>query len=278
MKLTMNRILKKLLVVILLSMAPAYFAFAQSASESYENGMALMKKKNYEAAIKCFKASMVINKSAANVKNCNAQIAKCQKAMSSKKNQPSPVAVEKKLTITTPILYVPANPDKDYSVPIETYPESNDWMATVEGKPGWLELSKSMDGKNLQIRVKPVDKTIVRSAEITVTYDNLSRKMDIHQVGQKVNLFAEKSKVKFKKKGSNEDITIQCNSDTVYANKLNWYVDEAPEWCHTEETMTNLVIKVDPIEKSSPFYKSGRTGVINIKSQDQKLTILLEQN
>ena len=232
----MNRIIRILKVACLLVLIPT-FIYAQSASDSYNEGLALMKKQDYAGAIACFKASMTINKSASNVKECNAQIKKCQRLMKGK-NTPAPASVEKKLTITKPILHVPANPDKDFSIPIETYPESNDWMATVEGEADWVELSKSMDGKNLQIRIKPIDKTVVRSAEITVTYDKLSRKMEIHQAGQKVEFVVEQF-VKFKKKGGQEIIEINCNSDTVYTNNYNWYVDKFPEWCHTEETKTN---------------------------------------
>ena len=48
-------------------------SFAQSATESYNKGVTLMNKGDYQGAIASFKASMAINKSAANVKKCKAQ-------------------------------------------------------------------------------------------------------------------------------------------------------------------------------------------------------------
>jgi outer membrane protein assembly factor BamD (BamD/ComL family) len=53
--------------------------YAQSASDAYNKGVALMNKGDYQGAIASFKASMAINKSAANVKKCNAQISKCNR-------------------------------------------------------------------------------------------------------------------------------------------------------------------------------------------------------
>ena len=63
----MNRILMILTVIFMMTLNTTY-SHAQSASESYDNGLALMKKQDYSGAIACFKASMAINKSAANIK------------------------------------------------------------------------------------------------------------------------------------------------------------------------------------------------------------------
>ena len=193
----MNRILKILTVVLLMAFAPAS-VFAQSASESYENGLALMKKRDYAGAIPLFRRSMTMNKSAENVKKCKAQIAKCQKNL---KQKPStPAAPQKTLTIANPTLSIPANPDRDFGVQINVTPESNDWIANVDGNIEWLELSKSMDGKYLVVKAAPTDKTIVRHATIVVRYDNITRTVHVSQAGKEVELTASELFVKFKKK------------------------------------------------------------------------------
>ncbi len=272
----MNRILRILTVVILMTLTPA-FVYAQSASESYDNGMALMKKQDYSGAIASFKASMAINKSAANVKKCKAQIAKCQKLMKNKGKASAPAVVEKKLNIPNPILSVPANPANDLGVQIEVFPESNDWTASVVGNVNWIELSKSMDGKYLVLKVSPTDKTIVRQAEVNVEYENLARKIQVNQAGKAVELVASELFTKFKKKGGQMLINVSCNSDTVYANNTNWTIEKAPEWCNAEGTSTNLVLKVDALDKKDPFYKTGRTGDIILRSQRQECVIRVDQ-
>lgn len=272
----MIKILRILTVVMLMILTPV-FAFAQSATESYDNGLALMKKQDYAGAIASFKASMTINKSAANVKKCKAQIAKCQKLQKNKGKVSSPAAPQKSLVIPQPMLFVAANPDNELGVQIDTTPESNDWNATVNGNASWLELSKSMDGKYLVVKVEPTDKTVVRTADISVVYDKLTRTVHVEQAGKEVELVPSTLFLKFKKKGGQMLVNINCNSDTIYANNFNWMIKKAPEWCNAESTSTNLVLNVDALEKKDPYYKTGRTGDIVLCSQNQECIIRVDQ-
>jgi hypothetical protein len=272
----MIRIFRILTVVMLMTLTSA-FAYAQSASESYDNGMALMKKQDYAGAIASFKASMAINKSAANVKKCKAQIAKCQKLQRNKGRAAAPAAPQKSLVIPHPMLYVAANPENELGVQIDTTPESNDWNATINGNASWLELSKSMDGKYLVVKAEPTDKTIVRSADISVVYDKLTRTVHVAQAGKDVELVPSTLFIKFKKKGGQMLVNINCNSDTIYDNNYNWIIEKAPEWCNAEGTSTNLVLNVDPLVKKDPYYKTGRTGDIILRSQSQECIIRIDQ-
>ena len=276
----MNRILKKLLVVILLSMAPAYCAFAQSASESYENGLALMKKKNYEAAIKCFKASMVINKSAANVKNCKAQIAKCEKAMKSKKSTPTaPPAptVMKTLKLSTSYMPVDAEASAIQAVVVTTEPESNEWTAEIENSPQWVKMDRS-DNKIIKLDFQPNEKTIPRKGTLVVRYGEDTKRVNITQKGVDVVLAAEKTEQKIsKKKQETVNIKISCNSDTVYTNSYNWFIESYPDWCKAEQTSEQLTLTAEPIDKKSPLFKAGRQDDVILKSQDKKFIIRIIQ-
>ena len=101
----MKKTISKLMMIIgLLCFAPIV-SYAQSASESYNKGVALMNKGDYQEAIASFKASMAINKSAANVKKCNAQIAKCNRLAKKKRSggedSSKKAAPSKQLTLST---------------------------------------------------------------------------------------------------------------------------------------------------------------------------------
>ena len=84
-----------LLTALLLSLAPVTEAYGQSADSKYEEGVAQYNKGNTQAAIKLFKESMILNKSAANKKRCNAMIAKCNKSgKKAKSDDPKPAKAE----------------------------------------------------------------------------------------------------------------------------------------------------------------------------------------
>jgi hypothetical protein len=270
----MNRIFRIVTIVMLMALTSAC-AYAQSASEYYIIGRTLMKKGDYSGAIDEFKKSMTVNKSAANVKKCKAQIAICKRHINPK--PVAPAAPQKSLVIPHPMLYVAANPENELGVQIDTTPESNDWNATINGNASWLELSKSMDGKYLVVKAEPTDKTIVRSADISVVYDKLTRTVHVAQAGKDVELVPSTLFIKFKKKGGQMLVNINCNSDTIYDNNYNWIIEKAPEWCNAEGTSTNLVLNVDPLVKKDPYYKTGRTGDIILRSQSQECIIRIDQ-
>ena len=268
-----------ILTVIFMMTLNTTYSHAQSASESYDNGLALMKKQDYSGAIACFKASMAINKSAANIKKCKAQISKCNKLQQNNKGKTSVAnaAPEKKLNISASTLSVTAATGSDYSIHIDAFPEGNDWTAITEGGLNWIDLSKSMDGKELRIKVSPSEKTLVRHASVAVSYDNIVKKINITQAGKEVELVPSSMFTKFKKKGGQMLININCNSDTTYTNNFNWIIKKAPEWCNAEGTSTSLVLNVSPLTKSDPYYKTGRTGDIVLRSQNEECIIRIDQ-
>lgn len=278
----MNRILNILLVVILLAMAPAYSAFAQNAKESYENGLSLMKKGNYEGAIKCFRSSMIANKSPDNVKKCKAQITKCQKAMTRKSepaNQPSTPVVNTTLKLSTSILPVDAETTETatHEIEVTTYPKSSKWTAEMVNKPQWVKLSRTNDN-TIGLQFQPNEKTIARQATLKVSYGSDTKTVRVFQKGKKVELAAEKYEKKFsKKKSETANIEITCNSDTTYSNSYNWCVAYSPEWCKAEQTSKQITLTLEPIVKNSPLWKSGRQDDIILKSQDVEFKIRIIQ-
>ena len=278
----MKKICKLILVIGLLCFLPLS-SFAQSASESYKRGVTLMNSGDYHGAIASFKASMAINKSAANVKKCKAQIAKCNRLAKKKRNggeeESKKVAPEKQLTLSTYNLTFDSNEDTKI-VGIQTLPESNDWIANVASEhESWCKLSKSMDGKELLVTCLSTSSTLNRQTGITVIYDQVTRFIKLIQKGHKPLIEVTKSDVKFgKRKGGTQKIGISCNSDTLYSDNKNWDLTKYPEWCEVTVSSGNeITIKAAPLAKTDPEYKSGRSGYVRIQSQNEEYIIRVDQ-
>ncbi len=278
-------IIRLLMIIGLLSFAPCA-SFAQSASKAYSNGLAQMKKGDYAGAIASFKASMAINKSADNVKKCKAQIRKCSRLQArgkdSKADAPAKAASSKTLTLTTYHLTFSAD-EETKLVGVETIPESSDWTANIAPEcESWCKLSKSMDNKELQVTCLPTSSTISRLAGITVLYDQQSRFIQVTQKGKRPHIEASKNEVKlgkglFKKANYEEKISISCNSDTLYSDNKNWELVKSPDWCDVKVTSGNeLTIKAEKLKKGDPDYKTGRSGYIFIRSQEEEFVIKVE--
>ena len=252
----MKRLIKLLTVIVLMSLTTPVAVFAQSASASYDKGMELMKSGDYKGAIASFQASMTINKSEANKKKCNQQIAKCQKLLKrpTAVNTPVPAEKEKQLSVSKQRIAFPPNPMEDLSIEILTEPFSNDWMATVEGEADWLELSKSMDGKFLIFKCKPTDKTVRREAIVNVTYGKQKENVTVAQWGKDMVFKVEPLETSFKKKGGKQMVNIICNSDTVYEYGKNWKVKYVPNWIKAETTEATLILGAPILEKNDPEY------------------------
>ena len=275
-------IFKFMMILGLMCLMPVG-GYAQSASESYNKGIALMNKGDYQGAIASFKASMAINKSAANVKKCKAQINKCNKLAKSKRSssdddnkKPTP---SKQLTLSAYSLSFDAG-EETKIVGIQTLPESSDWIANVASEhEGWCKLGKSMDGKNLQVTCLTSNSTLSRQTGITVRYDQATRFIKLTQKGRRPHLEATKTDVKLnKRRGGTQKVGITCNSDTLYSDNKNWILTKTPEWCEVTVSSGNeITIKAEPMAKSDPDFKIGRIGYIRIESQNEEYILRVEQ-
>ena len=257
--------------------------YAQSASESYNKGVALMNKGDYQGAIASFRASMAINKSAANVKKCNAQITKCnrlaKKKKSSNDDSQQKAVPSKTLTLSTYTLMFDASEDTKL-VGVETLPESNDWTANVASEhESWCKLTKTMDSKNLQVNCLATSSTLSRTTGITVIYDQVTRFIKLTQKGIKPKIDVTKSDVKInKRRGGTQKVGVSCNSDTLYSDNKNWILTKTPEWCEVTASSGNeITIKAEAMAKTDPEFKSGRTGYIRIESQNEEFIIRVDQ-
>ena len=278
----MKKTISKLILIIGLLCFIPNVSYAQSASGSYNKGVALMNKGDYQGAIASFKASMAINKSTANVKKGNAQIAKCNRLAKKKKNDDEPkkpAQPSKQLTLTAYSLTFDAGEDTKI-IGIETIPESSDWIANVASEhESWCKLSKSMDGKNLLVTCMATSSTLNRQTGITVLYDQVTRFIKLTQKGNKPHLDATKADVKInKRRGGTQKVGISCNSDTLYSDNKNWELTKTPEWCEVTVSSGNeITIKAEPLAKNDPEFKTGRTGYIRIESQNEEFIIRVDQ-
>ena len=276
----MNRFLKILTVILLMTLTTVH-TYAQSASDAYNKGVALMNKGDYQGAIASFKASMAINKSAANVKKCNAQISKCnrlaKKKTTDRKDEPKKTTQKTLVVSAKNVGFEAAGGER--IIGVLTQPESNDWIANVASEhESWCKLSKSMNGKELQIECLPSNSTISRYTGITVIYDQETQFIQLTQKGKEAEITAHPNDVKFKLKGGTEKVAISCNSDTLYADNKNWQLSKRPDWCEVYVGSSNeITVKVKEVKKGDPIYESGRSGDIILKSQNQECIIRVDQ-
>jgi hypothetical protein len=276
----MNRFLKILTVILLMTLTTVH-TYAQSASDAYNKGVALMNKGDYQGAIASFKASMAINKSAANVKKCNAQISKCnrlaKKKTTDRKDEPKKTTQKTLVVSAKNVGFEAAGGER--IIGVLTQPESNDWIANVASEhESWCKLSKSMNGKELQIECLPSNSTISRYTGITVIYDQETQFIQLTQKGKDAEITAHPNDVKFKLKGGTEKVAISCNSDTLYADNKNWQLSKRPDWCEVYVGSSNeITVKVKEVKKGDPIYESGRSGDIILKSQNQECIIRVDQ-
>lgn len=276
----MKEMLIRLMMLIGLLVITPCGGFAQSATESYNEGIALMNKGDYNGAIAKFKASMVINKSAANKKKCNAQIAKCNRLKKSGRGGEETPKAEMELELATSSLDFEYSEENIKLIGVTTKPESDDWTATLEPDSckEWIRLAKSMDGKELQVNCLPFNNTISRFAKIHVTYGEARKIISVTQKGKEVVLEANPFVTINKKRGGKQAIVINCNSDTVYTDKRNWELVKTPDWCTVLPTGDKqIVVEAEKLTKDDAEFKTGRTGDIIIHSQNKEIIIRVDQ-
>jgi len=118
-----------------------------------------------------------------------------------------------------------------------------------------------------------------RQTGITVIYDQVTRFIKLTQKGNKPHIDATKADIKInKRKGGTQKVGISCNSDTLYSDNKNWELTKYPEWCEVTVSSGNeITIKAEPLAKTDPEFKSGRTGYIRIESQNEEFIIRVDQ-
>lgn len=284
-----------LLTALLMSLAPVTEVYAQNADSKYEEGVAQYKKGNTQAAIRLFNESMILNKSAANKKRCNAMIAKCRKPLKTAKKVDAP-RVELKLN--REMLEFEG---KTTGANVITVTASGEWNATLDDEKdaSWCILEPTEDGKSLIVKTEPSHLTIPREAIIRIADVETEKTVKVRQGGGKQPLlYADPEEVdRIDQDGDEILVKMDCVSDTVYSDGKKWRVKSSPDWVFfmpdKQKAQTGLSKifknkkdknKREPLEaneisvKIAPNKSKGeRTGYIIVESQSTEVHIKLKQ-
>lgn len=222
-----------LLTALLISLAPVTEVYAQNADSKYEEGVAQYNKGNMQAAIKLFKESMILNKSAANKKRCNAMIAKCNRSGKKAKGENPKPAKAELLLDRNHLSFNGKSADAD-AISITA---TNGWKFRYVDQEDarWCILEQSQDGKTLKVKAEPSHLTIPRKATIIISdavTPSFCRELFVTQSSGKDSYLTaiplELDKIVVD--GDEEVIKVTCVSDTLYSDGKNWRLKDYPSW------------------------------------------------
>lgn len=278
-----------LLLTVALLLTPAVNLYAQSAASKYDEGVTLFNKGNYQGAIKLFNEAMILNKSAANKKKCQAMIDKCKKAAKAKKSeaQPKKPVVSDKVELERESLYVNGF---TASAEVISVTAPGGWKAEVEHDidKSWLSLEVKDDGRFLIVKTTPSGLTITRTGTILVVSEKNSREVKRLQVtqgkGKNASISVSKEEIKgIRAKGDEFVVTVNCQSDSLLVDGRNWYITKAPAWVKLlgtkkeKKTRVNVAKNELSMEIAPNPTREERSGYVALRSQDAECIIKLIQ-
>lgn len=288
----------RVLFIMMLALAPAVGACAQGAAQKYDEGVALYKKGNYQEAIKALNESMIVNKSAANKRKCNAMIKKCRAAMKNQKtNKAQSRQDEDLISVRTNLVEFDGSEAAAEIISVTT---SGDWGMKLERETDnvWCTLEKSDDHSSLVIKTKQSNQTMAREANIIVfsTKDESHGKIIkvVQSRGKKPVLRVEPAEPEMiDRKGGEILLRVNCVSDTLYDDGRNWTVSKLPDWANVISTkqvvakeILGVALSKERVEvkgnelsimlEPNPT-KQERVDYIILSSQDTELRVKLTQ-
>lgn len=278
----------RLSLLLWLSLFAAMPMNGQSAASMYDQGVSLYKKGNYQGAIKALNESMILNKSATNKKKCQALINKCNRALNKKKSDtPKSKPSAESLTVRTNRLLFDGVASDAEVVGVNA---TDAWSIRLENDDDqyWCEIRKSDDQTSLVVKTKPSTLTVSRQARINVFLEkNPAKKADISVVqkrGKAVQIKVSDEDIrKIDRAGEEKVITVDCKSDTVYADGRNWTVEKSPTWVSFLSTKKSRKSRVGiqlnelSLEFAPNPTKEERVGYIVLRSQEAECHIKLTQ-
>ena len=287
----MRSLIKILLLTLMLCLTPAANTFAQSAASKYDEGVAQYNKGNYQGAIKLFNESMILNKSAANKKKCQAMIAKCNKASKAKKSEAqvkSKPVVSDKVTLERDAIYFDGHAAGAEVIGVKA---AGGWNAELEHEAdgSWCSIEPKDDGNFLIVKTTASNLTVYRTASIKVISDKNSREVKNLLVTQgparNATLSVSKEEIKnINRAGDEQVISINCQSDTLLADGRNWFITKAPSWVKFLSTKklgrkerTGITMNELSMQFEANPTKEERIGYIVVRSQDAERHIKLIQ-
>lgn len=289
-----------------------------SGDKFYNQGLELQKvmnKKSQLSAIEKFTTAKKFYDSAVKKKQCDAAIATCRNIIKQlskptgggghqSKGTSSEISVSA-LTVSNEMLNLePAS----ITVTVSVTTTEKEWSVTPvanEDGSSFLSIKKDDDGSGFSIECAENTTTHKRSQRIDVIAGNQRKTITVNQKGKPTMLSVEKSVVEFSLKGGNKSIDVYSNSDErIKENNLrNWKVISKPDWVtvvseekksggifsKVKETAKNVVKGKNATQEDSSMITSvmkisvlkssvSRSGELIIGSEDQRATILIQQN
>lgn len=255
MKTTINPILRRGSLCLLLPLLFAVPAFAQDCNSIYENALELQKKRTeaavreairkFESAKRCY----IVNRNEESARSCDEQIALCNKVLNNYTPQEANVSEES--------FEFPAA-GGEHLFPVKS---KGNW--SFSDNHDWCTLSKEKGA--LKITVGPNHSTVRRLQSITLKVGNKKQLIKIVQEGIEEKLALSEYDLYFESDGAEKSVGIESN--------LEWTVekDNAP-WCTWKKDSMHLYI-----EPSVNDEAVVRTGTIRIQAGSRRAEIRLSQ-
>ena len=232
--------------------------FAQDCNGTYEEGMALLKKRTQSAvkeAVRKFKSAQLcykVNRNQDGVQNCEKQLATCQQILNYYTRQAARITTEEELTF-------PASGGKQ-TLPIKS---RQAWSFT--GSHDWCSAQKEDDG--LAISVEPNPTPVRRSQTVTLKWKNGQQLVKITQERSELQFSVSENDIYFTANDQEKRVEVSANVD--------WTVDQStiPEWCNLRTDKDAVYLTLTPNNTAEQ-----RRAAITLHAETKKEIIRIVQD
>ena len=232
--------------------------FAQDCNGTYEEGMALLKKRTQSAvkeAVRKFKSAQLcykVNRNQDGVQNCEKQLATCQQILNYYTRQAARITTEEELTF-------PASGGKQ-TLPIKS---RQAWSFT--GSHDWCSAQKEDDG--LAISVEPNPTPVRRSQTVTLKWKNGQQLVKITQDRSELQFSVSENDIYFTADDQEKRVEVSANVD--------WTVNQStiPEWCNLRTDKNAVYLTLTPNNTAEQ-----RRATITLHAETKKETLRIVQD
>ena len=232
--------------------------FAQDCNGTYEEGMALLKKRTQSAvkeAVRKFKSAQLcykVNRNQDGVQNCEKQLATCQQILNYYTRQAARITTEEELTF-------PASGGKQ-TLPIKS---RQAWSFT--GSHDWCSAQKEDDG--LAISVEPNPTPVRRSQTVTLKWSNGQQLVKITQERSELQFSVSENDIYFTANDQEKRVEVSANVD--------WTVNQStiPEWCNLRTDKNAVYLTLTPNNTAEQ-----RRATITLHAETKKETLRIVQD
>ena len=232
-------------------------ALAQDCNGTYEEGMALLKKRTQSAvkqAVRKFKSAQLcykVNREEEGIRTCDPHLTECQQILNYYTRQAARLTTEEELTF-------PA------SGGTQTLPVKGRKAWSFTGSRDWCSATKTDEGLAVTVEQNPAP--IRRSQTITLQANGTRQLVKIIQEGSELRITLSENDIYFMADDVEKRIGVTSN--------VEWTIEEAslPEWCSVRTDKE--AIYLTPAFNPSP---DERRGTIVLRADSKRETLRLIQ-